>query len=303
MQDTRMKICGQDVVVSGRFLRIARLDGEKFTSPVDPAKTVDAIRFAGVDVDLFTFLQRPPETTPRYPYFVEMDNFAVMPVTTFDYWWTAQIQSLARNRARQAEKKGVVIREVPFNDELLDGIVSIHNETPIRQGRRFPHYGMTIEGARTYAGTFLERSIFIGAFLNERLIGFLKMVIEEHHGHASVIHILSLISERDKAPTNALIAQAVKSCAARSIPYLMYENFVYGKKQSDGLTRFKEVNGFQRMDLPRYYLPLSRIGQYALRLGAHRRFVDYCPEVIAAKLRSLRTAWYTYTLRLSPRDS
>ncbi len=298
-----MKVCGQDVVISGRVLRIARLDGEKFTFPTDPERTVEEIRASGIGADLFTFLQRPPETTPRYPYYVEMDNFAVMPVTTFDYWWMNQIQSLARNRARQAEKKGVVIREIPFDDQLLQGIVAIHNETPIRQERRFPHYGMTVEGARKYAGTFLNRSVFVGAFVRERLIGFLKMVIDENGGHASVINILSLISERNKAPTNALIAQAVKSCADRSIPYLMYENFVYGKKQGDGLTRFKEVNGFRRMDLPRYYIALSPLGKCALRLGLHRRFVDYCPELIAAKLRDLRTAWYTHTLRASLKDS
>ena len=36
------------------------------------------------------------------------------------------------------------------------------------------------------------------------------------------MHILSMVSHRDKAPTNALIAQAVRSCADRSIPHLVY---------------------------------------------------------------------------------
>jgi hypothetical protein len=36
------------------------------------------------------------------------------------------------------------------------------------------------------------------------------------------MHILSMIRHREKAPTNALIAQAVRSCAERGIPYLWY---------------------------------------------------------------------------------
>lgn len=297
-----MKVCGQDIAVDGRLIRIARIDGEKFTVPSDPKLSIAELRAAGMKADLFTFLQAPPDTSPHYDYYSELDNFAVLPVTTFDNWWTNQIQSLARNRARQAPKKGVEIREIPFDDRLLEGIVAIHNETPIRQGRRFPHFGMDLEGARRYAGTFVDRSVFVGAFLGDRLIGFLKMVIAENKGHASVINILSLISERDKAPTNAMIAQAVKSCAERSIRYLMYENFVYGRKENDGLTRFKEGNGFRRMDLPRYYVPLSPLGKIALHLGLHRRFVDYCPEVIAAKLRDMRRTYWLHTMKASIKD-
>ena len=35
---------------------------------------------------------------------------------------------------RRAEKRGVVVREVPFDDDLVRGIVEIYDETPIRQG-------------------------------------------------------------------------------------------------------------------------------------------------------------------------
>jgi hypothetical protein len=290
---TFVKVGGRDISVQGRLIRFARLDGEKFTFPVDPEGLLNSLRKCGTRIDLFTFLQKLPETSPKYAYPMEWDNLAILPVSTFDHWWNHQIRSYPRNRARQAERKGVVVREVPFDDALLQGICEIYNESPVRQGRRFPHYGITHERAREYAGTFLDRSIFIGAFLGDQMIGFVKLVVDETCTHACAIHILSKLEHRDKAPTNALIAQAVRSCADRGISYLVYENFSYGKKQGDSLSHFKEVNGFERVNLPRYYIPLTAIGRVALRLGMHHRFIDYFPESLMARLRAFRNAWYT----------
>lgn len=296
---TFIDVCGKPGFIRGGLVRIAHLDGEKFTFPDNPEASMDALRACGKRVDLFTFMQRIPDTTPKYPYPMEWDNLAVLPVSTFDHWFKEQIRSDPRNRARQAQKKGVVLREVPFDDALLKGICDIYNETPIRQGRRFPHYGMDLEKARAYAGTFLDRSIFIGAFLNDQMIGFIKLVTDETRTHACAIHILSMVQHRDKAPTNALVAQAVRSCADRKISYLVYENFTYGRKQGDSLTNFKEVNGFQKMNLPRYYVPLTPLGRLALRAGLHHRFVDHVPESVLVKLRELRTAWQTRKLQTS----
>jgi hypothetical protein len=106
------------------------------------------------------------------------------------------------------------------------------------------------------------------------------------------MHIVSLVSERDKAPTNALVAQAVRSCAERGVAHLVYSNFAYGNKKSDSLSDFKERNGFQRIDIPRYYVPLNPIGRAALRCELHRRLIDRVPESWMAKVRECRTAWY-----------
>src|SRR4029077_15650305 len=203
------------------------LDADKYLFLDDPEPMLEDLRKAKTRVDLFTFMQRLPETSPKYSYPMAWDNFAALPVSTFEHWWMHQIRSYPRNRARQAEKKGVVLREVPFDDTLLKGICEIYNESPIRQGRRFPHYGMSLERAREYAGTFLDRSIFIGAFLGDSMIGFIKLVADETQSYACAIHILSMLQHRDKAPTNALIAQAVRSCANRGISYLVYDHFSY----------------------------------------------------------------------------
>jgi len=288
-----LKIDGKEIRLSGRIVRIARLDGDKYEFPEDPEALVSHLRSCGARVDLFTFLQRIPESTPKYSYPMEWDNLAVLPISTFDTWWNKQIRSYPRNRARQAEKKGAVIREVEFNDSLLEGICEIYKETPIRQGRRFPHYGMTLEHARKYASTFPDRSIFIGAFFGEKMIGFAKLVTDRCRTQACLVHILSMVQHKDKAPTNALIAAAVRSCANRGISYLVYENFTYGNKQGDTLSHFKEVNGFQRMDLPRYYVPLTAVGRIALKLGLHHRLADHLPESVASALREVRKNWYS----------
>jgi len=58
-------------------------------------------------------------------------------------------------QSKQAEKKGVVVREVPFDDALARGIWEIYNECPVRQGRLFPHYGKSFETVRNMSATYL----------------------------------------------------------------------------------------------------------------------------------------------------
>jgi hypothetical protein len=289
-----MMICGREIRVQGKLLRVARLDGEKYTFPENPEATLAQLRDAGTRVDVFTFLQSLSDSSPKYSYPMEMDNLAVLPVSTFDNWWNKQIRSYPRNRARQAAKRGVTMREIPFGDELVNGICAIYNETPVRQGKRFPHYGMTRERARAYAGTFLDRSIYVGAFAGDAMIGFIKLTMDVSRTQACLVHILSMVQHKEKAPTNALIAEAVRVCAEQKVPYLVYEHFNYGKKVGDSLTHFKEVNGFKRVDVPRYYVPLTKLGGFALRLGLHHRIVDRIPEPIVGKLRDLRKAWYIH---------
>ena len=288
-----MEVCGRQIKVTGRLLRIARLDADKFHFlEGDPELLLNGLRSSDSRIDLFTFMQRLPDTAPKFTYPMEWDNFAAIPVSTFDNWWTKQIGFKARNKAKQAEKKGVLIREIPFSDELVQGIWEIYNECPIRRGRRFQHYGKPLQTVHREEATYLDSSVFIGAFLEDRLIGFIKMVMDETRTQAGLMNIVSLIRERDKAPTNALVAHAVRACASRGIAYLTYSNFAYGKKLQDSLSDFKERNAFQRIDVPRYYVPLTPLGNAAFRLGLHHRIAERIPESFAERLRTLREAWY-----------
>jgi hypothetical protein len=273
------------------------LERERYEDLPDPEAVLNGLRRCGHRVDLFTFMQRLPETKPKYHYPMEWDNLAVLPVSTFDHWLNHQIRFAPRGRLRQAEKKGVATREVPFSNGLVKGIWGIYNETPVRQGKRFPHYGKDVETVYKEEATHLDRSIFIGAFLREELIGFIKLIEDETRTEATVINIVSLVRHKDKCPTNALIAHAVRSCAERHVPYLVYLKFAYGKRERDGLSDFKERNGFQRIDLPRYYIALTPIGWTAFRLGLHHRVFELLPGSVINKFRELRASWYKRKFR------
>src|SRR5437879_4566752 len=116
-----MKVSGKDIQVQGRLVRIGRLDGDTFKFLDDPEVVIDGLRRVGERVDLFTFMQRLPETSPVLGYPMEWDNLAVLPITTFDYWFRKTIRCKVRNMIRKSEKHGVVVREVPFDDVLVRG--------------------------------------------------------------------------------------------------------------------------------------------------------------------------------------
>jgi hypothetical protein len=292
-----MKCNRERLILDGRLVTIAHLDFDKYDSVEMSEESLEDLRRHRSRIDLFTFMQIMPDTTPKFRYHMEMDNLAILPVSTFENWWNNQIRSFPRNRARQAEKRGVTLHEVPFDDQLVEGIWEVYNETKVRQGKPNVHYGKDIQTVRKESATFLDRSVFIGAYFEMKLIGFVKMVIDETRTQASLMNIVAMVHHRDKAPTNALIAEAVRSCAARKIPYLMYQRFVYGNKGADSLTNFKEINGFQRVDLPRYYIPLTPLGGIAMRLGLHHNLMEQLPQPLVARLRRWRTAWYSRKLQ------
>ena len=292
-----MKVCGHEIKIRGKLIRIAALSADMFEFVDDPETALIALRKCDDRIDLFTFTQRLADTSPKFSYPMELENLAVLPVSTFEHWWNHQITTFPRNRARQAEKKGVKILEVPYSEELVKGIFEIYNECEIRQGKRFPHYGKDLATVRKMTATFLDRSAFIGAYLGDRLIGFAKLHCDENRSQAGLTHILSLMEHKDKAPTNALLAKAVSYCAENKIPYLVYSRFNDGNKQRDSLMDFKERNGFKRVDFPRYYVPLTQMGRLAFQLGLHKRFRDQIPKPILATLRLIRKAWYSRKLQ------
>jgi hypothetical protein len=107
-----------------------------------------------------------------------------------------------------------------------------------------------------------------------------------HYGK-SLGRITSKIARRDLAPTNALLAEAVERCGEKEIPYLAYTYWL-----ADGLGDFKRNNGFQKFDLPRYFVPLTRKGEFALNLGLHRGWEAALPDRIKSRLKKLRKFWH-----------
>ena len=76
----------------------------------------------------------------------------------------------------RSQRRGVEVRPVAFDDELVAGICTIYNESPVRQGRKFWHYGKPPTRVKEENSSYLDRSIFVGAYLGTELIGFVKFV-------------------------------------------------------------------------------------------------------------------------------
>ena len=91
---------------------------------------------------------------------------------------------------------------------------------------------------------------------------------------------------------NAILSKSVELCAAKGIPLLVYGQFIYGRKGEDSLTVFKMHNGFKRIEIPRYYVPLSIRGRVGLCLGLHRGLSNFLPGPVLRLALKVRSKWY-----------
>jgi hypothetical protein len=283
---------GKGIVVSGVFPRIARLRSEYHEYINDVDRVLVALKNLRVRADIFTFLQPINDRVPRFDYATGSDEIAVLQITDYDTWWRKQVNDKTRNMCRKAGKKGVEIKVVEFSNELARGIHKIYNECPIVQGRPSKHYGKDFETLKKAHETFLDQSLFIGAYFGGQLIGFIKLILHPGGKSASLMQIMSLVAHRDKAPTNALLAKAVELCAERGVEYLQY-----GIWSRRSLGDFKKHHGFSRVEIPRYFVPLTLRGRVAVAIGLHRTFKRFVPVGFQDMLANLRGKWYLFKFR------
>ncbi len=282
------------IITKGKFLHIAEIFDEYWLPGVslpDPYHVLSELQGVEYKPDLFTFAQRVPDTQPRFPFYMESDNVAVIHLSSYDEWFSKQISSASRRNIRASEKKGVTVKQVTFDDEYVRGIMSIYNESPIRAGRQFWHFGKDFGRVEAENGTYRERSTFLAAYAEGEMIGYLKLVWDVKS--AAIMQIISKLKYRERRPNNALLSEAVRLCTGKSIPYLLYESYVYGNKIDSSLTRFKRENGFVRMDVPRYFVPLTLKGNLCLKLGLHKTLKDLIPYWLRSRLVRARDEWYS----------
>jgi len=284
------RINGLDVTITGGPIKVARMEQEWYEDLENPDGMMKEL--AGEGVDIFTFWQRYPDVAPKYSHYREEDDIAVLPISTYEEWWTKQISSRTRGAIRKSAKQGLVVKEAEYTDEFVRGMTSIFNETPMRQGRPFWHYGKDFETVKRQFSKYLFRETLIGAYWEDELIGF--MMIGLAGPYAVTGQIISKIGHRDKGTNNSLIAKAVEVCAERKIPYLIYLRWTKGS-----LTEFKRRNGFEKVAMPRYYVPLTATGRIALRVGLHKGVVNLLPETTVSRLKHFRTKAYraAYSLK------
>jgi hypothetical protein len=261
------------------------LDGELLSAPERFIENLK--RHNSLKADILTFGQNMTDPVPRLPVYYQWDSVAVIPVTSYSDWWKNRVSNHLRQDVNRAAKRGVVVRPVAFTDEFVEGIVRIYNETPIRQGRPFWHYTKGFDATRQMNATYLERSEFLGAYLGDELIGFLKLVYVNRV--ARLMQILAMEEHRDKRPMNALIGKAVELCEMKACSHLVYGNYRYFQGP-DGLTAFKHKNGFEELLVPRYYIPLSAAGSLAIWFRLERGPRALVPAPVLESLRRVRAS-------------
>ena len=281
-----IEIGGQTFSINRGLVTIARLEDEWYEDLKDPQSVINALRASsGYKPDILTFWQRMPDIEPRYPYHLEWEDIAVLMIESYDSWWKNQIKPRVRNLIRKSEKEGLVVREARYDDDFVRGMTAIFNETSVRQGRRFWHYGKNFSTVKAQFSRFLFREHLIGAYFQDEMIGFMMLGDAGRYGLTG--QVLSSVRHRDKAPNNALIAKAVEVCAARGLGALIYLFW-----SDDSLAEFKRRCGFERVRVPRYYVPLTATGALAIGCGAHRGWKAMLPKPITSALKRLRVGWH-----------
>jgi len=272
-------------IVSGKRVRTARLKNEWQEDVTDPYAVMAALRSAPLRIDLLNFWQRIPDQEVKFPFYHEWRDVAAIPITTFEHWWEKQIRFRARNKMRKAQKLGVVVEEVKFNDDFVAGVVEIYNQSPVRRGKPFRHYGKDFATVKAELSVDLDEAVFVGAYHEGELIGFVKFLIADRY--AMVTLILDKIVHRDKSPMNGMMAKVVEICARRKIPYFTYTLWRRGDHG-----KFQESVGFEKFPVPEYYIPLTLVGRAALALRLHKGVIGAVPEPVVVQLLAWRANYY-----------
>lgn len=250
------------------------------------------------DKDIFTFVERKwccPIPNPCSNWIKTDDNVALLETKDHATWWSS-IGKKTRNMIRRAEKSGINVTVAEPTAKFAEGVSKIYNETPIRQERAFSHYGEPLE-ATIGNITGAQRSTFVGAYMQDELVGFIQIV----HGDniAIIAQILSMQKHWDKSVNNALLSKAVEVCALKGERWLMYGRI--GNHPS--LDRFKDSNGFIKYPITRYYVPITGKGRIAIKLGLHRDLKDALPQPLKYSLIPLLNWASRNKVRLKSRKS
>jgi hypothetical protein len=289
-----LKVNDDILVATGKWLRIARVRGEEMKEreigpPELYLETLRSDKERKLKADIFSFTQKLPSIQPKYSYPMEGESIAAISLVSYKEWWERLPQETRKN-VRRSQKRGVTIRVKEFDDELIDGIRAVNDDSPMRQGMKNAYYKLTSEETRDRYSEFVGRGEFICAYYGEEMVGFLHLV---YRGDvAAILNLSAKPSHFDKRPANALMAKAVEICEAHGISHVTYGLYNYGNKRDSSLREFKIRNGFEEILVPRYYVPLTPWGRLCIKLKFHRGLIgNLPPSLISAGLRA-RTLWY-----------
>lgn len=283
--EQRVNLDSKELLIHGGFVKTARLADEWLEDVNEPESMIMHLRQSKIRADLFTFWQRLPETQPKYSYTIELESIAAIPVDSYDNWFTKKITKQNRTIVRKAEKMGVNVVIEDFSQKYVKGVFGILDSIPIRQGRPFVHYGRPIEEIHDELQKNAHRTVFIGAYFEEEMIGYVQLILDGRC--AQSYGLIAKEAHRDKSPQNAMLAKAVKICEEKGIEFLIHGLWLPG-----GLGQFKKNNGFVKFDLPRYYIPLTTKGRMTIGLGLHRGVKALLPVEWKERLKHIKSIYY-----------
>jgi hypothetical protein len=289
-----LEINGKDIIVRGKWIRIARVEAEEWLEseledPRGCAQVLKEQRSGDLRADVLSFAQKLPAIRPKYEYPFEWESIAAIRLNTFKEWWDGLSQETRKN-VRRAQKRGVALEVKNLDDDLIRDLQILNNDSPVRQGKTFTHYGKSLDQVKKDQAAFLDRSDYICAYHEKELIGVVKLI---YRGDvASILTFLPKASHHDKRPANAMMAKAVELCEQRRIQYLIFGKFNYGNKRHTPLREFKIRNGFEEILTPRYYVPLSLKGAISVRLKLHRGLLGLLPHSAITFLVNARSKLY-----------
>ena len=295
-----VEIEGRTVIARGGRIKTASIMDDAIAPGElvkDPDRFVAELKRSGLKADVLTFFQRPPDVEPRFKYHYELDNYAAIDCSDYAAWWEKLPQE-ARKNTRRATKRGVTVKTVAYDDALAQGIHKLCNESPVRQGRPFWHYGKDFETIKRDHGTYLDRSEFIGAYFEDELIGFIKYVYVDKI--AFLLHILAFNAHYDKRPLNALLTKAVEICSQKGLKYFVHDKYYYGNKKDSTLLEYKRRNGYEPINFPRYYIPLTLKGKIYVGSRLYRGPLGLIPAPALSVLLKVREKFHSKKLKAAP---
>jgi hypothetical protein len=266
-----------EVHVKTPGLKIAR-DPSEYLRDIFPKEPfLTELKSRGMD--LFTFIERSWCYTiydSPYPHWVK-DNVALTTFESYQDWIKKVTKITPNNPTNRARKRGVTLEIASPDEKLAQGIANVYNETPIRQNRRYPFYGTPPQAvAATLKND--KNTIYVTANFNGEIIGFMRIEMGDNLG--MINQGVSMDAHMDKGVTRALFAKCIEVAAERGQNFVMYGRI--GNHPS--LDRFKRLNGFEKCEIKRFYIPLTRKGAVALRLGLERDLKDSAPNFIKKPL-------------------
>src|SRR5215469_2083165 len=102
-RDGSVNVVQEQFRIRGRLLRLGSVESDGFNYLSDVVASVAQAR-ASRSMDIFTFVQTLPHTQREFDFQMELDNFAALPISSYEHWWTSQIDNKTRNMIRKGEK-------------------------------------------------------------------------------------------------------------------------------------------------------------------------------------------------------